>query len=232
MFNVSPLRKRQVIGGLIGLVVGVAAFFLLTLESNESYVSIGPMNTGHETLSCYACHADAKGSLLQQVQSNTSHALGFREKGVDFGTQDVTANNCLECHDRPNDRHPIYRFSEPRFSDAIQNIDATTCVTCHSEHHGERITLDKINYCMNCHQDLAVENDPLDVSHKDLIAKKQWTTCIQCHDFHGNHRYEVASKMKDTIALKAISSYLKGGVDPYGTDKKYSALSQEEWLKK
>ncbi|MCB4798096.1 cytochrome c3 family protein [Neotamlana laminarinivorans] len=232
MFSISPLRTRQVIGGIIGLVVGALVFVLLSLESNEEYVSVGPMNTGHEELSCFACHADAKGNLIQQVQSNTSHAFGFREEGVDFGTQDVTANNCLECHDRPNDRHPIYRFSEPRFSDAIKNIDATTCVTCHSEHHGERVTLGKIDYCMNCHQDLSVESDPLDISHKDLISQEKWETCIQCHDFHGNHRYEVPTQMKDTFSLKSISNYLKGDKDPYGMDKKYTALSQEEWLKK
>ncbi|WP_136481293.1 cytochrome c3 family protein [Cognatitamlana onchidii] len=231
MFKVSPLRKRQVIGGIIGVVVGVSLFYMFTLEATEEYVSIGPMNTGHQELNCFACHADAKGNLLQQVQSNIAHAVGARSTGVDFGTQDVTVDNCLQCHDRPNDRHPTYRFSEPRFKEAVQHIDATTCITCHTEHENERVSVANINYCMNCHQELDVENDPLDISHKQLIADEQWSTCIQCHDFHGNHRYEVPEKLKDTIPMKLIQSYFDGGDDPYGTNKKYIALSQEAWLK-
>ncbi len=232
MFKINPLRKRQFIGGIIGVLVGVVAFFMLTLESNESYVSVGPMNVGHDDISCVACHAKAKGNLLQQVQSNISHAVGARKTDVDFGTKDVTLNNCLECHDRPNDRHPTHRFSEPRFKDAIKVIDATTCITCHSEHHGERVSVATMDYCLNCHQDLSVEDDPLDVDHKTLIANKSWSTCIQCHDFHGNHKYEVPTKIKDTIPTQIIKDYFKGGVDPFGNDKKYIGLSQDEWIKK
>ncbi len=232
MFKVSPLRKRQFIGGIIGLVLGGAMFFVLTLKSSEKYISVGPMNKGHEDLSCVTCHADAPGNLSQQIQSNISHAVGARAEGVDFGTADVTVKNCLECHDRPNDRHPTYRFSEPRFKKAIAEIDATTCLTCHSEHHEARVTVPQINYCMNCHQDLVVENDPIDISHEDLIAAEEWFTCIQCHDFHGNHRYEVPTKLKDTIPMQSIQTYFDGGADPFGNDKKYAGLSELEWLKK
>lgn len=230
MFKVNPLRKRQIIGGAFGLVLGGFIFFVLTLDASEKYVSIGPMNTGHNDMSCVVCHADAKGNLWQQVQSNISHSFGFRKTGVDFGTKDVTVDNCLQCHDRPNDRHPSYRFSEPRFSDAIKVIDATTCITCHSEHHEERVSVPTADYCMNCHQDLEVENDPLDISHAMLITKKEWTTCIQCHDFHGNHKYEVATRLKDTIPMLTIEKYFQGGADPYGDDKKYIGLSELEWL--
>ncbi|OEK08192.1 hypothetical protein A8C32_01640 [Flavivirga aquatica] len=231
MFKISPLRKRQFFGSIIGVVLGGTMFYLLTLNSTDEYVSIGPMNTGHEDLSCFACHADAKGNLLQQVQSNISYAVGAREEGVDFGTQDVTVDNCLQCHDRPNDRHPTYRFSEPRFKEAVKHIDATTCITCHTEHKEERVSVASVNYCMNCHQDLEIENDPLDKSHKELISKESWSTCIQCHDFHGNHKYDVPKKMSDTIPMEAIQNYFDGGGDPYSQDKKYIALSLEGWLK-
>jgi hypothetical protein len=230
MFKVSPLRKRQFLGAVIGVIVSFLLVFILTLESSEQYVSIGPMNTGHQDLNCFSCHADAKGNLMQQIQSNISHLAGTRPESVDFGTKDVTVDNCLQCHERKNDRHPTYRFSEPRFKDAIKNIDATTCITCHKEHHDERVSVKSINYCMNCHQTLEVENDPLDISHKDLIAKKEWFTCIQCHDFHGNHRYNVPEKLSDTIPMTEIQEYFNGGKDPYGNDKKYTALSLEEWL--
>jgi len=231
MFKVSPLRKRQFLGIIIGLIVGIGVFYFYTLDSSEEYVSIGPMNTGHDDLSCTACHADASGNLMQQVQSNISYAVGVRKSSVDFGTKDVTADNCLQCHDRPNDRHPTYRFSEPRFKGALKQIDATSCITCHSEHHGARVTLEAGDFCINCHQDLEVENDPLDIEHKLLIAQEKWSTCLQCHDFHGNHRYEVPEKMKDTISLKAIKEYFDGGKDPFGDDKKYRGLTEAEWLK-
>ncbi|MDO5969107.1 cytochrome c3 family protein [Flavivirga aquimarina] len=230
MFKVGSLRKRQFIGGIAGVIIGFSVFYFLTLESAGEYVSIGPMNTGHQELSCVACHADARGNLMQQIQSNISYAVGSREEGVDFGTEDVTVDNCLQCHDRPNDRHPNYRFSEPRFKEAVKKIDARTCITCHSEHHEERVSVTSIDYCINCHQDLVVENDPLDISHKDLITKEEWFTCIQCHDFHGNHKYEVPTKLKDTIPMKVIQAYFAGGEDPFGTDKKYIGLSQSEWL--
>ncbi|MEM9001714.1 MAG: cytochrome c3 family protein [Bacteroidota bacterium] len=230
-FTISPLRKRQFTGILIGFVLGALLIVFFTLEPSKEYISLGPMNSGHGDLSCVTCHADAKGNLSQQIQSNISHTLGIRKKNVDFGTQDVTVDNCLQCHDRPNDRHPTYRFSEPRFADAIKKINTTTCITCHSEHHGERVTIAPLNYCMNCHQDLTVEDDPLDISHEQLIADKEWFTCIQCHDFHGNHRYKVAKRLKDTIPILKIEAYLKGGEDPFGNDKKYVGLSEPEWLK-
>ena len=93
MFKVSPLRKRQFLGGIIGVVLGGSIFYVLTLDAAEEYVSIGPMNTGHQDLSCFACHADAKGNLLQQVQSNISYTFGARAHSADFGPQDVTVNN-------------------------------------------------------------------------------------------------------------------------------------------
>lgn len=231
MFTISPLRKRQFTGGVLGLIIGFSIFYILTLESSEQYISIGSMNTGHGDLSCTTCHNDARGNLSQQVQSNIAHAFGQRKDGVNFGTNDVDVNNCLECHDRPNDRHPTHRFEEPRFKEAISKIDAVTCLTCHAEHRGERVTIANIGYCINCHDDLEVKNDPLDISHVQLIKKDNWGSCIQCHDFHGNHRYSTPELLKDTIPMTAIRSYLLGEKDPYGSDKKYFAKDEVEWLK-
>jgi hypothetical protein len=84
---------------------------------------------------------------------------------------------------------------------------------------------------MNCHQDLEVEDDPIDVPHAILADTEQWSTCIQCHDFHGNHRYEIPNRMKDTIPIRELKAYFNGGPDPFGSDKKYLGLSEPEWLK-
>lgn len=230
MFKRNPLRQRQFLGGIIGIILGILIFVFFTLNTTEEYISLGPMNTGHDELSCITCHADAKGNLLQQIQSNISYSIGVRKNSVDFGSKDVTSKNCLECHDRPNDRHPIYRFSEPRFKEALKKIDATNCITCHSEHHGERVTINTTNFCMNCHQDLVVEDDPLDTDHATLIKQDNWSTCLQCHDFHGNHTYKVPILLKDTIPLATIRNYFRGGKDPFGNIKKYKGLSEADWL--
>lgn len=231
MFNKNPLRKRQYIGSLIGIGVGLLIFIILPLKSSEEFLSLGPMNTGHEGLSCNACHTDAKGNMLQQIQANIAYTFGGRKKAVDFGTENVDNNKCLQCHDRPNDRHPTHRFLEPKFKDAIAKINATECETCHREHNETRVVLPNGNFCVNCHYDLEVKNDPIDVPHSQLIANKQWSTCLQCHDFHGNHIYAVSEKIKDTISLKKIQDYLSGGKDPFSDKKKYLPLSEEEWTK-
>jgi hypothetical protein len=231
MFKMNPLRKRQFRGSLLGLGIGIAAILFLSRRSSEEYISLGPMNTGHEALSCVTCHADARGTLNQQLQSNISHMMGFREKGVEFGSMDVRTDNCLQCHDRPNDRHPTDRFTELRFREVIKTINTTSCITCHTEHRDQRLTIRPVNYCMNCHQDLEVENDPVDVPHTTLAATEQWSSCIQCHDFHGNHRYKVPVRIQDTIPLKALQAYFDGGPDPFGDNKKYQGLSEPEWLK-
>lgn len=231
-FEINPLRKRQFIGTCIGVALGLLIFILLPLKSNEEYRSIGPMNAGHEEFSCNTCHSDAEGNLWQQVQTNMQYGMGLRENGTDFGTIDVETQKCLACHDRDNDRHPTHRFLEPKFRKAVAKIDATNCNTCHSEHHGKRVTIKKTNYCMNCHEDLTVKNDPLDVSHVKLIQDKAWGTCLQCHDFHGNHEYKVPNKMADTISTEHLKTYFEGGKDIYSENKKFTALSEKQWIEK
>ena len=231
MFFKNPLRKRQQIGSLVGIGIGLLIFAILPLKASEEFLSLGPLNTGHDGLSCEACHTDAKGNLMQQLQANMMYTFGARKKSVDFGTANVDNNKCLECHDRPNDRHPTYRFLEAKYQDAIQEIDATQCETCHREHNDTRVVLPNGEFCVSCHYDLEVINDPVDVPHSKLIENKQWDTCLQCHDFHGNHVYKTPEKIKDTISIKQVQSYLKGGDDPYSSKKKFMPLSEEEWAK-
>ena len=190
MFYISPKRKRQIIGMCVGIIATLIAYLTLSLPSNEDYLSLGPMNTGHENLECADCHTKAPGNAMQQIQANFMHLIGQRKNSVTFGHEDVDTKKCQSCHDRPNDRHPTYRFKETRFSKARSAIDATKCETCHLEHNGKRLTLkiEQATYCKNCHGDLVLKNDPLDYSHEKLIKESRWSTCLQCHDFHGNQR--------------------------------------------
>ena len=61
------------------------------------------------------------------------------------------------------------------------------------------------------------------MGHATLIQQEAWTSCLQCHDFHGNHLFDVPARMADTIPLRAILEYAEGGPDPYSTTKKHPA---------
>lgn len=214
----------------LGIAVSaVLAFFLFQFFSAPTaaeYLAKGPLNTGHETLECASCHRPAPGSTRQQLQFNTRAFLGFNDSDyADFGNLPVASENCLECHNRPNDRHPTHRFMEPRFAEAREAIHPESCISCHQEHHGQRITITPLDYCVNCHRDIEIKDDPLETSHASLIEQEQWNTCLQCHDFHGNHVFEVPDKIRDTIPLQAIKDYAAGKSDPYGELKVYIADS-------
>lgn len=195
--------------------------FLFT-EKDDEFFSTGTIQHAHQDLVCADCHVESKGTVRQQIQANVKYALGKREHPADFGFQDVTSVQCLTCHERPNDRHPIYRFREPRFVDAIAEIDATSCLGCHSEHVNEKVSTG-IEFCSACHQELEVKDDPIDVAHTQLIENEQWNTCLGCHDFHGNHRRETQVNVDDRFLDGDIKDYFAAGKSPYGNDLFYEA---------
>ena len=73
-----------------------------------------------------------------------------------------------------------------------------------------------------------MKNDPLDVPHAQLIKEEKWSTCLQCHDFHGNHFMKTAEHMKDTVSIEALKAYFEGGESPYSDRKKYIAKKKPE----
>src|SRR5262249_16756851 len=75
-------------------------------------------------------------------------------------------------------------------SKARAELGVESCVSCHREHKGVRATMIP-TACATCHQNLELKLDPLDVSHRKLVARKEWTSCLGCHDFHGNHNREI-----------------------------------------
>lgn len=229
---ISRKRRRQWIGFGVGILATSITYVVLSVPSNEKFLSKGPMNTGHEDLSCESCHTPAKGNVFQQFQANVMYTFGLRRTEADFGTENVDTDKCQDCHDRPNDRHPLHRFEEARFSDARKELGVTECESCHNEHDGVRITQTNIGYCENCHGDTELSDDRLEISHKQLVERELWNTCLQCHDFHGNHIYEVAHSMKDTIPVKVVQEYFDGGPSPYSDNKKHEPLSEEAYWEK
>lgn len=215
-------RRQQAIGYLLGLTGGLLATGLLLLPAFESLHARGPWNTGHEELRCNVCHRPAPGTLRQQLQAGARHLVGLRATPADFGLQDVDNRECLACHDRPNDGHPVFRFVEPRFAGARAAIAPHLCVSCHREHTGVRVTAE-ISYCRHCHEDTRLKNDPIDIPHATLIAADRWTTCLGCHDFHGNHVMETATKLARAHPPTRIAQYFKGGASPYPKERYYEA---------
>jgi hypothetical protein len=191
----------------------------LMAPGQERWHAPGTMNVGHENLECQNCHTPAPGTVRQQLQANLRFVLGQRQDPADFGNQDVTNRDCLACHERPFDRHPVFRFNEPRFAEARRDLGANQCQSCHGEHQGAKVTAEA-TYCSECHSELEMEDDPIDVPHATLVEAERWDTCLGCHDFHGNHERQTQTKLKQVVTPERISEYFAGGKSPYGTKLK------------
>jgi len=49
------------------------------------------------------------------------------------------------------------------------------------------------------------------------VAQKRWDTCLQCHDYHGNHQWSAPLRLQDANTLEALHKYLRNGPSPYGS---------------
>ncbi|MEO1205693.1 MAG: cytochrome c3 family protein [Pseudomonadota bacterium] len=133
---------------------------------SRAMLLIGETTSGHHQieLACSACHTTA------------------------FGGPEVIEKTCHGCHAADlaasKDSHPIKKFRDPRNADRLEKLEATKCITCHTEHkpdvtHAMGVTLPE-DYCALCHEDVG-KNRP---SHKDL----SFATCATagCHNYHDN----------------------------------------------
>lgn len=210
----SPWRNPRRTGYVLGSGLMLASLTALVTNQESSWTAKGPMNAGHEDLSCASCHDETQGSLRQQVQANVSHILGRRDSVVWVGRQPVTNQVCLDCHPVPDDRHPTFRFFEPRFADAREEVGAHRCNACHQEHQGRRVA--RGDFCGACHEDIELSADPIDPSHRQLAADDRWSSCLGCHDFHGNHDHRPQQSFAERFGTEPIEAYLEGGPSPYG----------------
>lgn len=221
-------RARQFNASILGATVGLACVIWLSLPQGERLLMPGPSNIGHEDVQCQYCHAPAPGSFRQQIQANVQYLLGNRVVAADLGRKLVANEQCIACHHRPDDRHPVYRFFEPRYQEVRKTLKVQFCISCHSEHTENRVTLDDIGFCRLCHRELALKEDPLSISHEQLIRKKRWDSCLGCHDFHGNHVMETRRVVADVISEVVINRYFKGGQSPYPNKKHVQASRKPE----
>lgn len=202
-------------------------FFLIALlvvigtrkSYGDEFIAAGPLNTGHEEISCVECHKDEEGTIREQLQGQIDSYLHAGSESPFFVKRPLQSGDCISCHDKGADRHPIHRFNEPKFSQAKQSIHPEKCTSCHLEHNGKRITIDNRAFCIHCHDNLKLKKDPIKPSHSLLIENSNWESCLQCHDYHGNHIRETPTNYKDTISQEDIKIYFEGGKDPYSKEK-------------
>lgn len=207
----SPRTRAYMAGAMLA---AFPMFMLFTpLEDLRPH---GHPNVGHEQLQCVACHVESPASTRQALQAKVKHALGLRKTGAVLGMQPVTSATCIQCHANPDDRHAPNRFLEPRFEKARAETGAQLCVSCHREHSAARVTAPSATYCASCHQDLVVKEDKTSPTHDYLVRHASWGTCLQCHDYHGNHKWSAPLRLEDAPALQVLHKYLKDGPSPFG----------------
>lgn len=195
---------------------------LMALPNYGRSVVAGHMVPGHEDLACTKCHTPAPGTMRQQVRANVLHWVGLRETSASFGHEPVSAAVCSGCHARENDRHPSFRFREPRFQQINKTLDARDCLTCHSEHSAQRVSNDGM-FCGACHDGMKARKEVIQPTHAELSHAKRWDSCLTCHDFHGNHAVKAPKLFQDAHDLEAIRAYLADGADPYSEKKIHPA---------
>ncbi|MEQ6341411.1 MAG: cytochrome c3 family protein [Gammaproteobacteria bacterium] len=211
-------QHRHRLAYACGTLIGVLAFIVLLLPANAAWHSSGRMTNGHEDIKCEACHIVTAGSLRQNLQANVQYLLGKRAELVSLGHDPINNDACLRCHRPPQDEHAVFRFFEPRYTKARQEIRPQFCVSCHHEHTGTRVAT-TIDYCSYCHQNLKIRKDPISINHETLIKERRWRTCLGCHDYHSNHRYKLKTEVSETWSAETLQRYFDGGPSPYGNNK-------------
>lgn len=211
---------------VVNLALVLAAVFigLWAIPPALGFRSKGPMNTSHESLSCESCHREAPGTLRQQLGHNAKTLMGFHDADwVPVGYAEVDNAACQDCHNRPNDRHPVSRFMELRYAEEQAKWGVHECKGCHGEHTGKRVANLEITFCQSCHSDLDVQGDPISPTHAELAESGDWASCMSCHDFHSNHKRDVPTDNENRIPTALLLDYMEGGPDPYSDDKFYTA---------
>ncbi|HJO36412.1 MAG: cytochrome c3 family protein [Pseudomonadota bacterium] len=161
--------RRTLIWGLWLLLsagIGLALGYRLLGGAEQTVFMPGEMSYAHHQfgVDCQACHGEA------------------------FAGGEALQAACLDCHGEQmrarDDSHPRSKFTDPRNAALLTRIEARECVTCHLEHRPEitgpmQVTL-PIDFCANCHQDIATERP----SHEGL----GFASCADagCHNYHDN----------------------------------------------
>ena len=191
--------------------IGIIVYFLINFVVEEQKVfSPGDMTHGHHQIemSCATCH---------DASSNNKSGP-------------VLQNACMSCHaaelKESDDSHPKSKFTDPRNSSRVKQLDARLCMTCHAEHKLEitnpiGVTVPE-NFCFKCHQDIADDRP----SHKGI----EFLSCATsgCHNYHDNRalyedfleKHMDENNIKDIPQVKSVSLAKEiSALDQYPIDK-------------
>jgi len=200
----------------VGVLLTLILFVVINSPQQEQFLSPGGDREMHEGMACHQCHQTAPGSVRQQVQANVHHWLGLRESGAAFITEPVDSNDCQDCHEMPNNRHPEHRMVHSEYFDLRENLSQHECSGCH-DHHSSINLVHSMNFCMHCHDVWGNKEDTITPKHTTLIAEERWETCLQCHEFHGSHGYKSPLLLSEAIPVEEVQMYLDGAAPaPYG----------------
>jgi len=215
----SSRKTRRRAGYRLGLFLGLCSLSIFSVLPDGRVLAKGPANPGHEALSCRDCHDPAPGTFRQQVQAAVAYGLGGREEAPDFGRLPVSNKVCLECHEREDDRHPTHVFMQPKYAEAREEIGAHLCFSCHAEHSGRHV-VNTGQFCFACHENLTEEGHEIEPDHAVLVQEERWDTCLQCHDFHGNHERRVPRTFEEALTVETVQRHLEAGASLYGEKRR------------
>ena len=224
------MQTRQKRAFISALVLSTTIMIILMHPANSSLNQLGQMNPGHDNLRCIACHLQEIGTLRQRLRANVMNLIDSRKPSFAIMNKPVTNKECMQCHQRDDDRHPTYRFNEPKYSRIRTIIAPQLCNSCHQEHRGQKVSSQQ-DICQHCHDELRIRKDPLEISHQTLIKQEQWNSCLGCHDFHGNHIRETPIKSADAISKHTIKKYFSDAGSPYSDKKHYKTKRIERYEK-
>ena len=115
---------------------------------------------------------------------------------------------CLSCHSeslaQAKDTHPKTKFTDPRNSDLLANLNAIECATCHIEHSPEitgehGVTLPE-DFCFYCHRDIANERSSHDGFDFESCGNSG------CHSYHDNRALYEKFLQKNIEKPKVLNS--------------------------
>lgn len=135
--------------------------------------------------------APARGLLLPGATTHGHYQIELNCKSCHtkaFAADEDIQAACEGCHGAAltaaEDKHPLSKFTDPRNAPLLANIDASRCVTCHTEHRPEITAAMGVtvpaDMCAHCHAEIANDRP----SHKGM----GFDTCANagCHNFHDN----------------------------------------------
>ncbi len=187
----QPLLWLTLSGGLCGWL-----YHLFFFAEDKTAILPGETSHGHYQieLKCSACHDTTPDGLLVSAVSNQA---------------------CLNCHEQDleeaSDSHPLVKFRKPENQPFLAKIDASRCVTCHTEHKPEHTAPAGLtvpaDYCLHCHQATIEERE----THRDL----PFQTCATsgCHNYHDNRSLYERHLMRHSLEPPVLAVPRVAGVE-------------------